>query len=142
VTRRSGYAGLVILAVIGIVALVSGIDRYHAAQPVAGGRTTTGTIVAVNTGQHCGRHGCSTYWVPTIQFTANGGSFSFAGPESSSSMNTGDQVQVSYDPNDPDTAHDLSAGEGAAWFAIIFGVVAILIGAGGFVRARLRARDS
>ena len=85
--------------------------RYDAAQPIAGGRTATGTVVSVTTGQNCGRHGCSAYWVPAIQFTAaNGRTVTFAGPESGTPIDTGGQVQVSYDPGNPASARDVSAG--------------------------------
>jgi hypothetical protein len=79
------------------------------------------------------RHGCSTYWVPTIQFTANGRSFIFAGPEAGSSMNTGGHVQVSYDPNNPASARDMSAGVAEAWVLMGLGVLAILVGSVSFV---------
>jgi hypothetical protein len=127
---------------IGVALLIGGIRRYDAVQPVAGGRTTAGTVVAVNTGQNCGRHGCSTYWVPTIQFTANGKNFTFAGPQSNSSMSTGDQVQVSYDPGNPAAARDMSAGVGQAWLLIAFGALAILAGSASFLLGfrRLHAR--
>lgn len=127
---------------IGAVLLIGGIHRYDAVQPIAGGRTTTGTVVSVSTGQNCGRHGCSTYWVPTIQFTANGNDFTFAGPRSGNSMNTGDQVRVSYDPGNPAVARDLSAGVGQAWLLIAFGVLAILAGPVSFLLGfrRLHAR--
>jgi hypothetical protein len=108
--------------------------RYDAAQPIAGGRTTTGTVVAVSTGQNCGRHGCSAYWVPAIQFTAvNGRTFNFAGPESGNPIDTGDRVQVSYDPGDPAVARDVSAGAGDAWPLIGFGALALLAGLASFL---------
>jgi hypothetical protein len=133
VPRGVAYFQFAVFVGIGIALLISGIHRYDAAQPIAGGRTTTGTVTAVNTGQNCGRHGCSTYWVPTIQFTANGRSFTFAGPESGNSMNTGDQVQVSYDPGNPAFARDMSAGVGEAWALILFGALAILAGTASFL---------
>lgn len=127
---------------VGVALLIGGIQRYDAVQPLAGGRTTTGTVVSVSTRQNCGRHGCHTYWVPTIQFTANGSNHSFAGPQASSSINTGDQVQVSYDPSNPAVARDLSAGVGQAWLLIVFGALAILVGSGSFILGfrRLHAR--
>src|SRR5215472_6351340 len=101
---------------VGVALLIGGVHRYDAARPIAGGKTTTGTVVAVSTGQNCGRHGCSTDWVPTIQFTAaNGHTFTFAGPESGNAINTGDPVRVSYDPGNPAAARDMSAGAGNAW---------------------------
>ena len=127
---------------IGVSLLIGGVQRYDAVQPIAGGRTTTGTVATVSTRQNCGRHGCSTYWVPTIQFTANGRDFTFAGPESSSSINTGDQVQVSYDPGNPAVARDMSAGVGQAWLQIAAGALLILLGPASFLLGfrRLHAR--
>jgi hypothetical protein len=119
---------------VGVALLIGGIHRYDAAQPIAGGTTTTGTVVAVSTGQNCGRHGCSTYWVPTIQFTAaNGHTFTFAGPESGNPVNTGDPVQVSYDPGNPAAARDMSAGDGNAWLLMGVGTLAILAGLASFL---------
>lgn len=142
VPRWAAYLQSVILIAVGIAVLIGGIRRYDAVQPIAGGRTTIGTVVAVNTGQSCGRHGCSTYWVPTIQFTANGHSYTFAGPESGSSINTGDNVQVSYDPSNPAYARDMSAGVVKAWLLIGIGALAILAGLASFLLGfgRLHAR--
>jgi len=133
VPRWVGYLQVVVFVGIGVALLIGGVRRYDATQPIAGGRTTTGTVVAVSTGQNCGRHGCSAYWVPTIQFTASGKNVSFTGPQSNSSMNTGDQVRVSYDPGNPSYARDLSAGVGKAWMLIGFGALAILAGAASFL---------
>ena len=119
---------------VGVALLTGGIHRYDAVQPIAGGKTTTGTVAAVSTGQNCGRHGCSTYWVPTIQFTAaNGHTYTFAGPESGSSIVAGDPVQVSYDPGNPASARDMSAGTGNALLLMGFGALAILAGLASFL---------
>jgi len=131
--RWFAYLSCALFIGIGVALLISGIHRYDAAQPIAGGRTTAGTVVDVHTRQNCGRHTCSTYWVPIIQFTANGQDFTFAGPESTRSMNTGDPVQVSYDPGNPAFARDISAGESMAWEMIVFGALAILAGTGSFI---------
>ena len=129
VPRWAAYLQLALFAGVGVALLIGGMRRYDAVQPVAGGRTTTGTVVAVSTGQNCGRHGCSAYWVPAIQFTAaNGRTVTFTGPESGSPVNAGDQVRVSYDPGDPAVARDMSAGAGDAWRLVGLGVLAILAG--------------
>jgi Protein of unknown function (DUF3592) len=128
VPRWVAYLQIAVFVGVGVALLIGGIRRYDAVQPLPGGRTATGSVVAVSTGQNCGRHGCSTYWVPTIQFTANGHDVSFAGPESGSAMNTGEQVQVSYDPGNPAVARDMSAGTGNAWILIVLGALAILAG--------------
>jgi Protein of unknown function (DUF3592) len=133
VPRWAAYLQSALFIGVGIISLISGIHRYDAVQPIAGGRTTIGAVVAVNTGQNCGHHGCSTYWVPTIQFAANGRNFTFAGPESGTSINTGDQVHVSYDPSNPAFARDMSAGVGKAWLLMGFGSLAILVGSASFL---------
>jgi hypothetical protein len=126
---------------IGVALLIGGMRRYDAAAPIAGGRTTTGTVTTVSTGQNCGRHGCSAYWVPEIQFTAaNGRTVTFAGPESGNPIDTGDQVRVSYDPGNPATARDMSAGPGDSWMLIGFGALAILAGAASFLLGFRRFR--
>jgi hypothetical protein len=119
-----------VLLAVGVALLVGGMRRYDAAQPIAGGRMATGTVVSVSTGQNCSRHGCSAYWVPAIQFTAaDGRTVTFAGPESGNPVDTGDQVQVSYDPGNPAAARDVSAGAGDSWLLIGFGALATLAGA-------------
>ena len=140
--RWASYLALALFVGFGVAFLIGGIHRYDAVKPIAGGRTTAGTVTQVNTRQNCGRHGCTTYYTPIIQFTANGRDFTFAGPDSNRSMNTGDQVQVSYDPGNPAVAHDLSAGEGQAWTQIAVGAVAILFGLGSFIAgfSRLHTR--
>ena len=141
VPRWAGYLRSAVFVVVGVALLIGGLRRYDAVQPVAGGKTTTGTVTAVSTGQNCGRHGCSAYWVPAIQFTAaNGRTVTFAGPESGNPVNTGDQVQVSYDPGNPARARDLSAGAGNAWALLAFGALAILAGAASFLLGFRRPR--
>jgi hypothetical protein len=134
VPRWVAHLQCVVFIGIGVALLIGGMRRYDAVQPIAGGKTATGTITAVSTGQDCGRHGCSTYWVPEIQFTAaNGRTVTFAGPESGNPMDTGAQVQVSYDPGNPASARDMSAGAGNAWMLIGLGALAILAGAASFL---------
>jgi hypothetical protein len=140
-SRRGAYIASFLILSFGIALLTGGISRHNAAQPFAGGRTATGTIIAVDTGQTCERHRCSRYWVPTIQFAANGDNFTFTGPQSVTSLTTGDRVRVSYDPSNPDSARDLTAGDDFAWPQIWFGTLLILFGAGYFLRSMLRARD-
>jgi uncharacterized protein DUF3592 len=141
--RWVAYLSVALFVGFGVALLMSGIQRYDAAQPIAGGRTTVGTVVEVHTGQSCGhRHGCNPYWVPIIQFAANGHDFTFTGPQSNNSISTGDPVQVSYDPGNPAFARDISAGEGLAWEMIVFGAMAIIVGSGSFILGfrRLHAR--
>ena len=123
-TRRpvARWVAYVLFIGVGVALLISGIHRHDAVQPIA-----------VNTGQDCQRHGCTTYWVPTIRFTANGRNFTFTGPGSGNPMNTGDHVQVSYDPGHPAFARDISAGAGESWILIGLGALAILVGSVSFL---------
>lgn len=133
VPRWVAHLQFAIFIGVGVALLIGGIHRYDAAAPIAGGKTTAGTVAAVSTGQNCGRHGCSTYWVPTIRFTAaNGHAYTFAGPESGNPIVAGAPVQVSYDPRNPASARDMSAGAGNAWLLMGFGTLAILAGLASF----------
>lgn len=129
VPRWVAYLQVALFVGVGVALLLGGIHRYDAAQPIAGGRTTTGTVVAVNTTQSCGRHGCSTHWVPAIKFrAANRRTFTFVGPESNNEITSGDHVPVSYDPTNPGLARDISAGAGDAFLLMGIGTLAILAG--------------
>ena len=141
VPRWAVHLRFAVFMSIGVALLIGGLGRHDAAQPIAGGRTATGTVTSVSTGQDCGRHGCSTYWVPEIQFTAaNGRTVTFAGPESGNPIDAGDQVRVSYDPVNPAVARDISAGPGDSWMLIGFGALAILAGAVSFLLGFTRFR--
>jgi hypothetical protein len=48
-------------------------------------------------------------------------------------MNTGDQVQVSYDPGNPAFAREVSASAGPAWWLIELGALAIFAGLASFL---------
>lgn len=134
VPRWVAYLQVALFVGVGVALLLGGIRRFDAAQPIAGGHTTTGTVVAVSTTQSCGRHGCSTHWVPTIKFrAANRRTFTFVGPESNNAINAGDHVQVSYDPTNPGLARDISAGAGDAFLLMSIGTGAILAGVASFV---------
>lgn len=129
VPRWVAYLQVALFVGVGVALLLGGIHRYDAAQPIAAGRTTTGTVVAVNTTQSCGRHGCSTHWVPAIKFrAANRRTFTFVGPESNNEITSGDHVPVSYDPTNPGLARDISAGAGDAFLLMGIGTLAILAG--------------
>lgn len=134
VPRWVAYLQVALFVGVGVALLIGGIRRYDAVQPVAGGRTTTGTVVAVSTTQSCGRHGCSTHWVPTIRFTsASGHTVTFNGPESNTETTTGDHVRVSYDPGNPALAKDVSAGVGDAFLLMGVGSLVILAGFVSFI---------
>jgi uncharacterized protein DUF3592 len=116
---------------VGIFCIVGGYNQWAAVQPVAGGTTTSGTVVAISNGETCGRYGCSPNWTPTIRFvTASGTAYTFVGPTSGSQMSTGQPLNVSYRPDDPNDAHDISGSGGQGLFLLGFGVFALILGLG------------
>jgi hypothetical protein len=133
---------LVVFMAVGAFFVVTSYNRWAAVQPVSGGKTATGTVVSVVSGESCGRYGCSPNWTPTIRFeTPDGASHTFAGPLYSSEIDTGQTVDVSYDPANPAAAHDVSAsdtegfvGIGFGVFALVFGLVSFLLGIGAIHR--------
>ena len=68
------------------------------------GVTTTGTVVRMNE-QSDGEGGCCTY-VPVVDFQVNGSVYTFEGDTASDppAYRVGEQVDVRYDPTDPNTA--------------------------------------
>jgi hypothetical protein len=123
-----------VFAAVGVFFVVSGYNGWAAVQPIAGGKTVSGTVVSVVNGESCGRYGCSPNWTPTIRFnTSSGESHTFVGPTYSGQISAGQDVQVSYDPADPTTAHDVSASDGDGLLHIGFGVFAAILGLGSFL---------
>ena len=123
-----------VLVAVGLFFLIAGYNEWAAVQPIAGGRTTTGTVVSVANGETCGRYGCSPNWTPTITFqTPSGGSYTFTGPTSDSQVSMGDVVTVSYLPSNPSVAHDVSASSVSGVFLLGFGVFATAAGLGSFI---------
>jgi hypothetical protein len=120
-------------AVLGVYLVVTGYNHWAQVQPVAGGKTTTGTVISVVQGQSCGRYGCTANWTPTIKFTAsNGTPYTFVGP-TGGDINTGDTVTVSYSPSNPNVAHDISGSSTKGLFGLGFGVFACVLGLSLFV---------
>jgi hypothetical protein len=119
-------AGFFVIA--GVFAIV--VTEMHSAEvsPIAGGQTTTGTIVSYQTGSNCGRYSCTPWWQPTIQFTtASGRTVTFVGPEDQNQEQTGDLVKVSYDPSNPSNAHDLSADVGSTTAGVVVGALFVVL---------------
>jgi hypothetical protein len=78
-------------------------------QSIKGGVTTRGSVTAVSVGSTCSRYGCTSYWVPTVEFTTTRGIVrTFTGPTSYSAVGRGQTVEVTYDPVNPGDAHELS----------------------------------
>jgi hypothetical protein len=127
--------GLVFVG-MGVACLFIEKGNLDAERPVAGGVTTTGTIISFRTGQNCGRYSCTAYYVPSIRFTtAEGARQTFVGPEDDNQEWVGEKVQVSYDPARPSVAHDLSANAGSTVLAgvltgvlLAFGLLILLLG--------------
>jgi hypothetical protein len=122
-----------VFAGVGIFFLVGGYNQWAAVQPIAGGTTTTGTIVSVATGESCDRNGCSPNWTPTIRFTSTtGAAHTFTGP-TGGQVSPGQTVTVSYLAADPSVAHDISASANQGVVLIGFGVFSLVLGVGSFV---------
>jgi hypothetical protein len=131
--RALHFGVFVIFAVVGIYFAITGYNRWAQVQPVAGGKTTTGTVVSVVQGQSCGRYSCTPNWTPTIRFrAADGNAYSFVGP-TGGQIETGDTVNVSYSPSDPNVAHDVSGSGTNGLIVLGVGVFAAVLGIGLFV---------
>jgi hypothetical protein len=129
----------VLFVAVGVIFIVEGISKANSVSPVSGGVTTTGTIISFNTGQSCGRGGCTPWWQPTITFnTASDHLVTFTGPQDLSSETVGETVKVSYNPSNPTDAHDLSANVGSIGLLIGIAVLFILIAAFSFIRGHRR----
>jgi Protein of unknown function (DUF3592) len=125
---------LLLFAAFGVFFVVTGYNDWAAVQPIAGGKTVTGTVVSVVNGESCGRYGCSPNWTPTIRFeTSSGETHTFVGPTYSSEIDAGESVRVSYDPADPAVAHDVSGSDRDGLVLIGFGVFATVVGVGSFL---------
>jgi hypothetical protein len=123
-----------VFAALGTFFLNFGYNSWAAVQPVAGGKTTTGTIVSVSQGESCSRSGCSPNWTPTINFaTPTGQSYTFIGPTYDNQISTGETVTVSYLPSNPNVAHDISASDNGGILFIGFGVFSLVLGIGSFI---------
>lgn len=145
--KRDIYLRFAVYACVGVGLLIYGLVGYAKVHPMAGGRTTTGTVTAVSTGESCTHNSsntnttCNRYWIPTIHYTVDGENFSFDGPETFSSMTVGGQVKVSYDPGNPASAHDVSGDATESYVYMGLGAFAILAAAVLLLRSMLRARD-
>ena len=92
---------------------------YTGWQLQTNGVTTTGTVVRLNE-QSDADGGCCTY-VPVVDFKVNDQTYSFEGDNASypPAYEVGEQVNVSYDPTDPNTAQIDSTFERWAFPVII-----------------------
>lgn len=116
-----------VFVVFGAVFIINAEVQAASIRPIAGGQTTTGTIVNYQMGQNCGRYGCTPWWRPSIQFvTSSGTTITFTGPQDQNQEENGETVQVSYDPANPSNAHDLSANVGSTLLAIVIASLLIL----------------
>lgn len=134
VNRITAHVLNLVFVLLGVVFLVGGYNAWASVQPIAGGRTTNGTVVSVSQGESCGRYSCSPNWTPTIAFdTPSGSSYKFTGPTYSSQISIGDSVTVSYLPSNPNDAHDISAADTDGLWLIGFGVFVTILGLGSFI---------
>jgi len=119
--KVASFVSAAVFIVVGVFLIVVAESNAASISSIKGGRTTTGTIVSFQTGQNCGRGGCTSWWQPTIQFvTPSGADITFTGPKDQNQEDVGETVQVSYDPSNPTDAHDLSANVGSTALAIAF----------------------
>jgi hypothetical protein len=126
----------VVFVAFGVFFILNAKSQADSVSPIPGGRTTTGLIVNVNTGQNCGRSGCTPWWQPTIQFTsASDKLVTFTGPEDMNMDEIGQNVTVSYDLANPSEARDLSANVGptdveigVGAFVIAFAFLFVVVG--------------
>ena len=131
--RTAQFVVMVLFGVLGIYLAVSGYNRWEQVQPIAGGKTANGTVITVVQGQSCSRYSCTANWTPTVRFTAaNGSTYTFIGP-TGGQINVGDTVTVSYSPNNPDMAHDISGSGTNGLLMLGIGVFAAVLGVGLFV---------
>jgi Protein of unknown function (DUF3592) len=113
-----------IFIVVGAITIVTAEAAAASVSPIPGGRIATGTIESYQTGSNCGRYGCTSWWQPTIQFTtASGTPVTFTGPHDQNPLQTGETVNVSYNPSNPTDAHDISANVGSTTTAVVFGAL-------------------
>jgi hypothetical protein len=134
-----------VLVMVGIpVGLIVGAFQEKAVTtPVKNGITTTGTVTGVRTDPISGRGGGSEY--AEIRFTDRDGiEHEFEATSTSSTPDIGATVKVSYDPNHPEHAADLSVGS-LRWHTFL--VIGILLAVGevywayrGVIRPMIRNR--
>ena len=100
---------------------------YTGWQLQTNGITTTGTVVRMNE-QSDGEGGCCTY-VPVVDFDVNGNMYTFEGDTASNppAYRVGEQVDVRYDPANPNTAQIDSWFE--RWIFPIIMIPAMIIAA-------------
>jgi hypothetical protein len=122
VVRLVVWLGLALIAALPVLMIVGSFQLKSQVEPVKNGVTTTGTIRDFSTRHQL--HGGTTY-DPRIYFMDNqGGVHFFDGPSTSHKPTIGSTVKVSYDPNNPEHASDLSAGK-ATWKVLLgIGIVA------------------
>ena len=113
-------------------------------QPVRGWTTTTGTVVGIH--QEAVRDGY--VYAPIVSFTdTTGATHQFTAPTGDNEPSVGDPAKVTYNPQNPAEAHDLS-DHGNWAFPFATAVFLTCLGALGLffinwlrVRLRRRARD-
>jgi hypothetical protein len=117
---------VVVMIAIPVGFIVGAFQERSVTTPVKNGITTTGTVIGVRSDQITSRGGGSEY--AEIRFTdRNGIEHEFEATSTSSTPDIGSTVTVSYDPDNPEHAADLSVGS-LRW--ITFLVVGILLALG------------
>ncbi len=125
---------------IGIYLVVGGLHRREQLSAVSGGVLTTGTVVNVRVDDS----GQQPLYAPVVTFsTAAGRRIEFTAPTGTRQPVLGSIVRVSYSPEDPSSAHDLSDA-GASWqwpfytgvFVLVFSALMLSLVARVWVRRR------
>jgi hypothetical protein len=135
------WLGVALVAALPALPIVGGLQARHQVEPITGGITTSGTIEGSTTINEL--HGNS--YDPSIAFFDRDGHVHlFEGPSMSSKPKIGTKVTVSYDPNHPDHAADLSAGT-LTWKVVLgigIGLSAIEVALIGWIVARRLTRKT
>jgi hypothetical protein len=107
---------------VGVWAIAEGLHTHSRERPVSGGVQTTGTVIGYRPVQEW-----EDDYSPVVAFTdANGQRIVFSAPALRTPPMVGSVVSVSYDPQQPTTAHDLS--DTALWrLQLYVGLFAIAV---------------
>jgi Protein of unknown function (DUF3592) len=137
---KLAIALLCFITVMGVYLIVGGLHRRHQLTAVSGGIVATGTVIGVRVDDS----GSQGLYAPVVVFsTTSGRRIEFTAPTGTSRPAVGSSAQVSYSPQDPSQAHDLSDLD-ASWrwpfytglFVLVFDVLLVLVVARSLLRRR------
>jgi len=123
--------------------LIEGLAWRSRTQPIDGGVTTTGRVVEVFVDE--GARGGATYRAEVEYVDAAGGRHTITNKAGDQEPALNSAVQISYDPDDPTRAHDLTTGKGVwkwpFWTGVLLLVMAASALGGGLLALRHRKRS-